>query len=132
MTTVRTAIAIVALRHWSVYQMGVHNAFPNGDLAEEVYMTLPQGFGSQGESEEGILMCQRKYTLEMISEAGLLGAKPKYTPMEQNLKLTSTEYDECVQRTDADEPLKDRNSFQRLIGKLLYLTITRPDIAYAV
>ncbi|XP_019266827.1 PREDICTED: uncharacterized protein LOC109244224 [Nicotiana attenuata] len=67
----------------------------------------------------------------MISDAGLVGSRPKETPMEQTLKLTSTEFDECLKTDDNDKPLEDSGRFQGLIGKLLYLTITRPDIAYA-
>nr|XP_018628930.1 uncharacterized mitochondrial protein AtMg00810-like [Nicotiana tomentosiformis] len=83
-------------------------------------------------SKEGILMTQRKYALEMISDASLAGSKPREKPMEQNLKLTSTEFDTCTNTSKGDELLEDRGSYQRLIGKLLYLTITRPDISYAV
>ncbi|XP_019259726.1 PREDICTED: uncharacterized protein LOC109237802 [Nicotiana attenuata] len=68
----------------------------------------------------------------MISEAGLSGSKPKKTSMERNLKLTSIEFDEIVKENTGESILEDRSLFQRLIGKLLYLTITRPDIAYAV
>ncbi|XP_070015827.1 uncharacterized mitochondrial protein AtMg00810-like [Nicotiana sylvestris] len=83
-------------------------------------------------ANEGILMTQRKYALEMISDAGLAGSKPKETPMDQNLKLTSNEVDTCTDTSKGDELLEDKGSYQRLIGKLLYLTITRPDISYAV
>ncbi|XP_019225685.1 PREDICTED: uncharacterized protein LOC109207251 [Nicotiana attenuata] len=62
----------------------------------------------------------------------LSGSKPKKTPMEQNLKLTSTEFDKIVNENTDDIILEDRSLFQRLAGKLLYLTITRPDIAYVV
>jgi hypothetical protein len=34
--------------------------------------------------------------------------------------------------TEDGESLKDRNHFQRLIGKLIYLTVTRPDVSFAV
>nr|XP_016459913.1 PREDICTED: uncharacterized mitochondrial protein AtMg00810-like [Nicotiana tabacum] len=68
----------------------------------------------------------------MISEAGLSGSKPEKTPMEQNLKLTSTKFDKIVNGNTDDSVLEDRSSFQRLVGKLLYLTITRPDITYVV
>ncbi|XP_019224179.1 PREDICTED: uncharacterized protein LOC109205873 [Nicotiana attenuata] len=77
-------------------------------------------------------MSQRKYALEMISEAGLSGSKPKKTPMEQNLKLASTKLDKIVNENVDDTILEDKSLFQRLVGKLLYLTITRPDIAYVV
>lgn len=52
----------------------------------------------------------------------MLGCKPITTPVEQNLKLSKYEGQE----------LKDPSSYKRLIGRLLYSTITRPDITFAV
>ncbi|XP_015161174.1 uncharacterized mitochondrial protein AtMg00810-like [Solanum tuberosum] len=82
-------------------------------------------------NSEGILMHQRKYALELISDLGLGGSKPVDTPIEQNLKLTTTEFDDLV-GSDSDPLLLDVSEYQRLIGRLLYLTLTRPDISYAV
>ncbi|OMP02866.1 Reverse transcriptase, RNA-dependent DNA polymerase [Corchorus capsularis] len=73
-------------------------------------------------SKQGIYLSQRKYTLELLSETGLAGARPLYVPMEQNTKLSAHE----------GELLKDPSPYRRLIGKLIYLTITRPDIMYSV
>ncbi|XP_019267541.1 PREDICTED: uncharacterized protein LOC109244840 [Nicotiana attenuata] len=87
-------------------------------------------------SSQGILMHQRKYTLELISETGLGAAKPAITPLDFNVKLTTKEYDIYANKgkevTDEDEEQPALNSYQRLIGKLLYLTMTRPDIAFSV
>ena len=63
---------------------------------------------------------------------GLAGVKPVSTPMELNQKLTTVEFDTNIPSTCPDETLKDPTGYQRLIGRLLYLTTTRPDISFAV
>ncbi|XP_019228431.1 PREDICTED: uncharacterized protein LOC109209578 [Nicotiana attenuata] len=82
-------------------------------------------------SKEGILMNERKFTMELIAELGLAGSKPVTTPMECNYRFTTVEYDQHMNWKE-DEKLADSGPYQRLVGKLLYLTMTRPDICYAV
>lgn len=80
-------------------------------------------------------MSQRKYALELIVEMGLVAAKPTGTPLESNLKLTSTKFDNLIasDKHPVDyKELVDTGQYQRLIGRLLYLTMTRIDIVYAV
>ncbi|XP_019251431.1 PREDICTED: uncharacterized protein LOC109230381 [Nicotiana attenuata] len=66
------------------------------------------------------------------------GSKPAGTPLESNMKLTSEVYDSFIKGDSDPEATKDDNlladpcQYQRLIGRLLYLTMTRIDIAYAV
>ncbi|XP_060187097.1 uncharacterized mitochondrial protein AtMg00810-like [Lycium barbarum] len=93
-------------------------------------------------SEKGILMHQRKYTLEIISEAGLGAARPASTPMDPNTKLTTIEYDEMITAnkgedekksiSSEDKLLQDAGVYRRMVGKLLYLTVTRPYISFAI
>ncbi|CAL1406923.1 unnamed protein product [Linum trigynum] len=71
---------------------------------------------------KGISLSQKKYCLELITDAGYIEAKGCLSPVDCNLKLTATQ----------GEALPDPTVYRRLIGKLHYLTITRPDITYAV
>lgn len=104
-----------------------HN-FKMKDLGELRYF-LGIEFAS---TNKGIMMNQRRYALELISECGLGGGKCATTPLEQNQKLTSLEYDKLFKAKDDDLELSDRNRYRRLIGRLLYLGMTRPDISHAV
>lgn len=82
-------------------------------------------------SPQGIHMSQRKYALELVAEMGLSGAKPSNTSMEANIKLTSTDFDDHVKNL-TDGVTDKTGPYQRLVGRLLYLTMTRVDITYAI
>ena len=79
-------------------------------------------------------MNQRKYALGLVPELGLAGCKPYSTPLEFNHKLTSTVFDEVIgKNSNAEDLVLDEfGKYQRLVGKLLYLTMTRPDISFVV
>ncbi|KAL6983238.1 Beta-galactosidase 8 [Sarracenia purpurea var. burkii] len=71
-------------------------------------------------SEKGILIAQRKYTLDLLKEIGMLGCKPVDTPIEVNHHLGS------------EGEHTDKERYQRLVDRLIYLSDTRPDISYVV
>ncbi|KAI3707507.1 hypothetical protein L6452_26097 [Arctium lappa] len=79
------------------------------------------------ETKKGVCMSQRKYCLELLNDFGYLGCKPISTPMDMNLVVTDSVGSEIK-----DPPLKDFTGYQKLIGRLIYLLATRPDIAFAV
>ncbi|RVW40541.1 Retrovirus-related Pol polyprotein from transposon RE2 [Vitis vinifera] len=73
-------------------------------------------------SSEGIFLSQRKYALDLLQETGMSGCQPVNTPIEEGLKL-------CV---EPNQVSTDKGRYQRLVGRLMYLAHTRPDLAYAL
>nr|XP_016512632.1 PREDICTED: uncharacterized mitochondrial protein AtMg00810-like [Nicotiana tabacum] len=69
--------------------------------------------------------------MELITDLGMAGSKLVITPMECNQRFITAEYDQHLELKD-DEKLPDAGPYQRLVGKLLYLTMIRPDICYVV
>ncbi|KAL4586016.1 hypothetical protein LXL04_010646 [Taraxacum kok-saghyz] len=222
LVTVRTLLAVATKKDWIIHQLDVNNAFLHGDLHEEVYMKIPEGFSKEGDTRvcrlrkslyglrqasrnwyqkftmsltrmgfvqshadaslfifnkggvfvtaliyvddvikagndlskiehtkqhidqqfsikdlgtlkyflgievartaEGLVLSQRKYTLDILQDSGMEGCRPSKFPMEQNLQL-----DRC-----SSSPKIDASRYRRLVGRLLYLQATRPDIAYSV
>ncbi|KAL2246173.1 UNVERIFIED_CONTAM: Retrovirus-related Pol polyprotein from transposon RE2 [Sesamum indicum] len=72
-------------------------------------------------SAQGILISQNKYTLDIIRDRGHLRSKATTAPLPAGCKLSM----------NAGATLQDPSKYRRLIGRLLYLGFTRPDICYA-
>ena len=71
---------------------------------------------------DALYITQAKYASELLSRAGLTDSKTVDTPVELNAHLTPT----------GGKPLSNPSLYRRLVGSLVYLTFTRPDISYAV
>ncbi|XP_015087043.1 uncharacterized protein LOC107030185 [Solanum pennellii] len=71
---------------------------------------------------QGYFICQRRYAKNLLKHFSMGEAKEMATPMEINLKMEK----------DEGKLLKDARSFRQLVGSLIYLTITRPEIAFSV
>ncbi|XP_017192354.1 uncharacterized mitochondrial protein AtMg00810-like [Malus domestica] len=70
---------------------------------------------------KGLFLNQRKYVTDLLKETNLLDCKPTSSLIDNKLKLTMN-----------GETLHNVSYYQRLVGKLIYLTIIRPDITYVV
>ena len=71
---------------------------------------------------DGYYLTQAKYTSDLISRASITDSKIVDTPNEYNCRLNSHD----------GESLSDATIYRQLVGSLIYLTVTRPDISYAV
>ncbi|WVZ52011.1 hypothetical protein U9M48_003107 [Paspalum notatum var. saurae] len=157
MTIVRALLAVASVREWSISQLDVKNAFLNGELREEVYMQPPPGYSVPrlwfvifvalsmvlsrllGLGFSALLLWSRLlvflpvlmillclYThplvVGLLDRASITDHKTEETPMELNLHLSAND----------GEPLDDPTRYHHIVGSLVYLGVTRPDISYSV
>jgi len=73
-------------------------------------------------TDDGYYISQSRYTQDLVARSGLTDTRIATTPMELQLQLCSTD----------GIPLEDPSRYRHLVGSLVYLTVTRPDIAHAV
>ncbi|GJT61071.1 retrovirus-related pol polyprotein from transposon TNT 1-94 [Tanacetum coccineum] len=137
---IRIFIENAANKNMIIYQMDVKTAFLNGELKEEVYVSQPEGFvdpegvmsmmrqmsfflGFQvSQSPGGIFINRSKYALEVLTRYGMDSSDHVDTPMVDRLKLD-------------EDPLGfpvDQTRFRGMVGSLMYLTASRPDLVFAV
>jgi hypothetical protein len=73
-------------------------------------------------TNQGLFLSQQQYALEILDRAGMLNCHPISTPFDTTSKLSLT----------AGQPFDNPSLYRSLAGALQYLTLTRPDLAYAV
>lgn len=102
-------------------------AFVKARLSEQFLMSdlgaLRYFLGIEVSStSDGFFISQEKYIQDLLARAGLTDERTVETPMELNVHL----------RASVGEPLSDPTRYRHLVGSLVYLAVTRPDISYPV
>ncbi|GJR95434.1 retrovirus-related pol polyprotein from transposon TNT 1-94 [Tanacetum coccineum] len=139
---IRIFIANAAHKNIMIFQMDVKTTFLNRELKEEVYISQPEGFVYQDNPSHvyklkkalyglkqapracprGIFINQSKYASKIVKKYGMLTTDSVDTPLVEKNKL-----DEDLQGTQVDATL-----YHGMIGSLMYLTSSRPDLIHAV
>eukprot|EP00253_Pinus_taeda_P009335 PITA_09335 len=154
-------LALSSFQKLKVFQMDVKSAFLNGDLEEEVYIEQLDGFilddiifGSNEEamSQNIALVMQKEFEMSLLGEltyflglqikqnkGGILLSQTKY--LKQILKKYGMEYSKpvctpmvtgCNISANDESPMVHQPTYRSMIGSLLYLIGTRPDIMHSV
>nr|GFB80513.1 uncharacterized mitochondrial protein AtMg00810-like [Tanacetum cinerariifolium] len=139
MEDIRIFLAYATHKSFTVFQMDVKTAFLHGSLKEDMYIQLffdlmksrfemsMMGemtffLGLQvNQSPCGIVINQSKYVLEILNKYGMESCDPVGTPMEIKDKLD----------LDQNGTPVDATKYRSMIGALMYLTSSRPDIVHA-
>ncbi|XP_044482003.1 uncharacterized mitochondrial protein AtMg00810-like [Mangifera indica] len=99
------------------FKMSIMKEFEMTDLGKIKYF-----LGLEVSQEmDGIFICQSKYTQEILKKFFMENCKPTATPLVLNAKL----------RKNDGNKRADETKFRSLVGSLMYLTTTRPDLMYS-
>lgn len=129
-------MSLALSRNWDIHQLDVNNAFLHGDLEKTIYFhQLSTEFAMKDlgplsyfssivvtRTRDTMVLNQQKYAKEIIAQAYLSSCKPTSTLIDTKSKLSVRN----------DKPIVDPTLYRQLARALQYLTITRPNISYAV
>nr|GFA40661.1 retrovirus-related Pol polyprotein from transposon TNT 1-94 [Tanacetum cinerariifolium] len=115
-------LVYAAHKNMVVYQMDVKTAFLNGNLREEVYVSQPDGFVDQDNPNHVYKLKKALYGLKQASRVCFESCDPVDTPMMEKSKLDEDKEGKAV----------DPSYYHGMIGTLLYLTASRPDLQFAI
>ncbi|MFS7932971.1 putative RNA-directed DNA polymerase [Helianthus anomalus] len=107
LVTVRSLLAIAVKKEWIIHQLDVNNAFLHGDLHEEVYMRIPQGYDKGGERK----VCRLRKSLYGLKQASRNWYK----------KFTSVFLKLGFKQSFADHSLFTYKKGKVFVGALMYV-----------
>ncbi|GKA51917.1 ribonuclease H-like domain-containing protein [Tanacetum coccineum] len=117
MVTIRCLISIVVVNKWPLYQLDVNNAFLYGDLVEDVYVTLPDGYNNVDKSK----VCKLNKSLYGLKQA----------PRQWNATLTTALAEHGFEQSKFDYSLYTKHRSGMFIALLVYvddIVITGSDV----
>ena len=106
--TIRLLIAIYVKNKWPLYQLDVNNGFLYGDLDEDIYMTIPQGFSDSSNKNKVCKLTKSLYGL-------------KQAPRKWNEKLVSVLKENSFMRSVNDHSLFTKTKDKKFIALLVYV-----------
>nr|GEX76020.1 hypothetical protein [Tanacetum cinerariifolium] len=119
---IRIFLAYAANKNMVVYQMDVKTMFLNGNLREEVYVSLSDGFVDPDNPNHVYKLKKALYVLKQAPRACFESYDPVDTPMVEQSKLDE----------DKEGKVVDPSHYRGMIGTLLNLTASRPDLQFAI
>ncbi|KAK4404216.1 Retrovirus-related Pol polyprotein from transposon RE1 [Sesamum angolense] len=155
LATVRVFLVVLAARGLPLSHLDVNNAFLHGTLDEDIYMEAPEGYETEpghvyvdiqqvkdylhelftikdlgaakyfsrleiARSSQGFIVAQNKYIQDIVKDIGLVHCKAVTTPLPAGMKFSH----------DSGKVFLDSSKYRRLLGRVLYLSFTLPDIAH--
>nr|GEX79198.1 hypothetical protein [Tanacetum cinerariifolium] len=136
---IRIFIANAASKNMSIYQMDVKTTFLNGKLKEEVYVSQPEGFVDPDHPTHVYCLKKALYGLKQAPRAWydtlsrfLLDNKFSKGAVDPTLFTQKTGKHILLVQIYVDGIPVDQTRFRSMVGSLMYLTASRPDLVFAV
>ncbi|GJU72602.1 ribonuclease H-like domain-containing protein [Tanacetum coccineum] len=132
---VRIFVAYAAHKNFPIFQMDVKTAFLNGPLKEEVFVQQPDGFVDPDFPNHVYRLKKALYGLKQAPQAwydklSLFLIEHHFTKgssISPGTPMATTKLDADLQGTPVDQ-----TKYHSMIGGLMYLTASRPDISFAI